>query len=206
MSMLDIATLFGLMALLAAVPSTSVALVVVRSATAGIGNGMAVAAGIVLGDLVFVMLALLGLSVAAELMGGFFLALKYLGAAYLVWLGVVLLRSGRPVAPRCRGDAARGGRLAGFVAGFALTLGDVKAILFYASLFPLFVDLPSLRPVDAVAIVIATIAGVGGVKLVYALLAARIASRINDSGFAVRARRLAGGLMVAAGAYLVARP
>jgi len=46
---------------LAAMPSTSVALVVTRSATLGVGNGFSVAAGIVLGDLVFVMLAILGL-------------------------------------------------------------------------------------------------------------------------------------------------
>lgn len=50
MSIVESITLFGIMMALAAVPSTSVALVITRSATLGIRNGLAVAMGIVLGD------------------------------------------------------------------------------------------------------------------------------------------------------------
>jgi len=50
------------MALLAALPSASVALVITRSATLGVANGIAVSAGIVLGDLIFILLAIFGLS------------------------------------------------------------------------------------------------------------------------------------------------
>ncbi|WP_456449272.1 LysE family transporter [Thiolapillus sp.] len=57
------------MVVLAGIPSTSVSLVVTRSATLGIRNGMAVSAGIVLGDLAFIALAISGLSVVAEQMG-----------------------------------------------------------------------------------------------------------------------------------------
>ena len=57
------------MAALAAIPSTSVALVLTRSATLGLANGIAVATGIVIGDLIFVLLALLGLYFVAGTMG-----------------------------------------------------------------------------------------------------------------------------------------
>ena len=77
MSIIETISLFGIMAALAAMPSTSVALVVTRSATLGVGNGIAVAMGIVLGDLVFIMLAILGLSVVAEAMGNLFVVIKY---------------------------------------------------------------------------------------------------------------------------------
>ena len=93
MSIIDSISLFAIMVTLAIIPSTSVALVVTRSATLGVGNGIAVALGIVLGDLIFILLAILGLSVIAETMGGFFLVIKYLGGAYLLWLGFVLLTS-----------------------------------------------------------------------------------------------------------------
>ena len=54
--------LFTIMIVLAAVPSCSVALVVTRAATLGIRDGAAVAAGIVVGDLTFAALAILGMS------------------------------------------------------------------------------------------------------------------------------------------------
>ena len=72
--------LFFTLATLAALPSTSVALVITRSATIGVADGIAVASGIVIGDLVFVLLALLGLSVVAENLGSLFMGIKYLGA------------------------------------------------------------------------------------------------------------------------------
>jgi threonine/homoserine/homoserine lactone efflux protein len=78
MSILDSISLFLIMATLAVIPSTSVALVVTRSATLGISNGVAVALGIVLGDLVFIFLAILGLSAVAEATGAFFVVIKYI--------------------------------------------------------------------------------------------------------------------------------
>lgn len=61
MSMVEIIALFVVMTILSLVPSTSVALVVARSSTAGFLNGSAVVAGgIVVGDLVFVFIAVLG--------------------------------------------------------------------------------------------------------------------------------------------------
>jgi len=51
MSIIETITLFGIMVALAAMSSASVALVVTRSVTLGVGNGIAVAIGIVLGNL-----------------------------------------------------------------------------------------------------------------------------------------------------------
>jgi threonine/homoserine/homoserine lactone efflux protein len=69
MTATSIISLLVTMLILAAIPSASVALVVTRSATLGIKNGISVACGIVLGDLIFVALAILGMSVLAETMG-----------------------------------------------------------------------------------------------------------------------------------------
>lgn len=205
MSIIEALTLFGIMALLAAIPSASVALVVTRSATSGIGNGVAVAAGIVLGDLLFVALAIFGLSVVAEAMGSLFMLIKLLGAGYLIWLGLSMFRK-RSKTKLSPGDVERkGGLVVSFLSGLFLTLGDVKAVFFYVSLFPMFVGTAALQAADVIAIVLVTMASVGGVKVIYALSATKIASLAEGLELENAARTAAGGIMVGAGGYILAK-
>ncbi|MEQ9825967.1 MAG: LysE family translocator [Puniceicoccaceae bacterium] len=189
---------------LAAMPSASVALVVTRSATGGFRHGVAVAAGVVLGDLVFVALALLGMSFLAETMGAFFAVLKLAGGTYLIWLGISLLRTRSELSVETSPQRPVS-MLTSFAAGFLLTLGDVKAIFFYASLFPTVVELSTLSTTDVLAIVLVTLLAVGGVKLVYAFLAQRIVRRIQNRRMQTLARTTAGGLMIGAGSYLIVK-
>lgn len=71
MSFYDIITLVTIMTLLAAIPSSSVALVVIRASTMGVKQGVITSLGVVAGDLVFVAMALLGLSALSEQLGAF---------------------------------------------------------------------------------------------------------------------------------------
>lgn len=192
------------MLVLAALPSASVALIVTRSATSGIRNGAAVTAGIVIGDLVFVFLAVFGMSVLADTMGAFFAFFKYVGGGYLIWMGIGLLRAKGSTALASE-DSRGSSLLASFTCGLFLTLGDVKAILFYAGLFPTFVDMRNLTLNNIVVIVAITILTVGGVKLAYAFAAQRIVSRIRSARAQEYAGRSAGGLMVGAGTYLIVK-
>lgn len=197
-------TLGLVMLALAAMPSASVALVVTRAATLGVRNGAAVAAGIVLGDLVFVCMAILGMSVLAETLGAFFAVFKYLGGIYLAWLGIGLLRSKGELAFQSV-DSRGSTLLTSLVSGLFLTLGDVKAILFYASLFPAFVEMNHLTAAGVAVIVLITVLTVGGVKLAYAFAAHRIVSRWQTRRAQKYTRLTAGSLMVGAGTYLVAK-
>ncbi len=194
--------LFAVMLLLAAVPSTSVALVVVRSATAGVEHGLAAAAGIVAGDLIFVLLAVLGMTALAETMGSFFVIMKMLGGAWLIWLGLDLLKRRNPsaAAPQLTSRGSTGGS---FAAGLLVTLGDVKAIFFYASLFPAFVDLGTLTGPQLRLILLLTVLTVGGVKMAYALAAPAIVSRIASPRVQQGGRMAAGSVMVGAGTWMV---
>jgi len=204
MTLPTLLTLLTVMLALAAIPSASVALVVTRSATLGFANGAAAALGIVLGDLVFVTLAIFGMSTLAESMGAFFAIVKFLGGAYLIWLGIGLIRSTGSVKLRVN-DRRKSTLLASLVSGLALTLGDLKAILFYASLLPTFVDMTRLRPWDGFFIVLVTIVAVGGVKLAYAAAAQRIVSRFQKKRSQKIAHRSAGCLMVGVGSYLIVK-
>lgn len=117
---------FGMMLLLAAIPSGSVGFVVVSSATRGLPCGIAAALGIVGGDLIFVTLALLGMTALAESMGALFAILRYIGGGYLIWLGIGLLRSAKNSQPPVATHA--GFRNFGtFNVALLLTLGDIKA-------------------------------------------------------------------------------
>ena len=191
--------------MLAAMPSTSVALVVTRSATLGRGNGFAVAAGIVLGDLIFIILAMLGLSVVAETMSGLFMVIKYLGALYLLWFGFSLLKSKGKTTIMVDSTREKGNIVTSFLAGFILTLGDVKAIVFYVSIFPVFIDLSALQATEVLIVLFVTVVSVGGVKVIYALSAIKVATAARELKFENTARKTAGGLMVAAGAYLIVK-
>lgn len=204
MTLLSAITLFVIMLGLAAIPSASVALVVTRGAAFGVRNGAAVAAGIVLGDLVFVAFAIYGLHTLAEAMGSFFAVVRYAGGAYLVWMGVGLMRS-RGANSSGTSGSSRATLLASFGSGFALTLGDVKAILFYASFFPAFIDVSSIGFWDAVTVVLITITAVGGVKLFYAFAARRILLRFEAKKGAKIVPSMAGAVLIGTGACVIAK-
>ena len=204
MNIIDSIALFAIMVTLAAIPSTSVALVITRSATLGLANGIAAATGIVIGDLTFVFLALLGLSVAAETLGDLFLSIKYLGSVYLIWMGITLLRS-RDKTNVTAEQHELGSLLTSFLTGLILTLGDIKAIVFYISLFPAFIDTRSLSPSDTAIILLITIASVGGIKIVYAIVARRFAVLTWSLACGKAMKRIAGGFMIGTGSSMIAR-
>ena len=213
MNFIDSLFLFALMSALAAIPSTSVALVVSRSATMGLENGIAVAAGIVTGDLIFVLLAVLGLSVLAETLDGLFHLIRFLAGVYLIWLGVQLFRStNRAGIAHEQGHEQVHGRghkarklLTSYLAGLLLTLGDVKAILFYVSLLPAFIDTGRLAPLDIGMIILITLTAVGGVKITWAVAASRLASLPRCLACANVLKKLAASFMIMAGCFLIAK-
>lgn len=203
MTLVESIVLFGIMFSLAALPSSSVALVVARAVTLGVANGIAVGVGIVLGDLLFVALAIAGLSVAAEMLGGFFVIVKFIGGLYLIWLGTKLLTTNSGLLQVPPNMQQPGSLATSLIAGFALTLGDIKAILFYVSLFPVFIDLTATGTRDITVIVAITIISVGGVKFVYAVLGAKVASIASRHKFTVLHQKAIGGVMIGTGGYLV---
>lgn len=204
MTIIDAFFLFAVMSVLALLPSASVALVVTRSATAGVAHGAAVAVGIVLGDLVFVCLAVLGMAAVAEVMGGFFVAIKYVAGAYLIWFGLSLLRS-NDSSPSVSSHQNTSSLSASFLSGLLVTLGDIKAIFFYASLFPAFVDLSRLSLLDVGFIFVITLLSVGGVKLGYAYGATKVVTLAKRFGPLQSVKVVGGGIMIGIGGWLIAK-
>lgn len=189
------------MIVLAMIPSISVLAVAARAAAFGFTHGLFTALGIVVADILFILVAVYGLVFVAELMGEQFTLVKYLGGAYLIWLGISLWRADAKT--RASGAIEQSSLGSSFLTGFLITLGDQKAILFYLGFFPAFIDLQRMTPVDTLLIVLIAILGVGGAKLVYAWLADR-ASLIFRNTRAIRGLNiLAAAVMIAVGVALL---
>ncbi|ATI03373.1 MULTISPECIES: LysE family translocator [Cycloclasticus] len=203
MSIIEIITLFGMMVALAALPSASVALVVTRSATFGVANGVAVTAGIILGDLIFILLAIVGLSVVADTLGSLFMVIKYLGAAYLLRLGYTLITSNGASSILVDKSVKQQNLFASFAAGLILTLGDIKAIIFYASFLPVFVNLSTVQTPDILILISIMVISLASVKILYAFSAAKIVAVASANKFDNVVRKTAGSFMLAAGGYLI---
>src|SRR5215469_12892307 len=87
------------------IPGPTVLLVVSYALGQGWRTALPMAIGVALGDFTAMTLSMLGLGAVLAASGALFTGLKWLGAAYLVWLGVKLWRAGGTLDARPRRDA-----------------------------------------------------------------------------------------------------
>jgi len=116
-------------------PGPDFALTVRNTLARGRSAGLGTAAGVVAGQLVWEAATVAGLAALLIASRPAFLALRLIGAAYLVWLGLEALRAAWRGAP-LRARRARG--TAPFVQGLASNLGNPKMAVFFTSLLPQF--------------------------------------------------------------------
>lgn len=178
MTVAGLAALFLTLAALAAVPSVSVLTVVSRAATGGLTHGALAALGVVIGDVIYILIALFGLAALVELVGPWMEVLRWGAAVLLVWFAWLLWR-----APPLAGiEAGRSGRGASVMAGLAVTLADHKAIVFYLVLFPAFVEAEALTAAQVLAVLMVAVVAVFGAKMVWAFAARQAVRRIGAGG------------------------
>jgi len=118
-------------------PGQDMILVMSRSIAQGAAAGVATAAGVSVGLVGHTLLATLGLGAILRTSEGLFLALKLVGAAYLVYLGVQLLRSRGHEVPVSAGAPRSWGRL--FFDGALSNVSNPKIAVFYFAFLPQFV-------------------------------------------------------------------
>ena len=210
-SFAPVAAMFGAMLVLALLPGVSVLLVTTRAAGHGFAHGLFATLGIILGDVFFILLAIYGLSALSGAMGDGFSLIKYLGGAYLIWLGLGLCRRHREAqssAGSNHGQPACGTQASLFsslMAGLLVTLGDQKAMLFYLGFFPAFIDMASLSITDAAIIVACAASAIGMAKLMYVFLAVKAGARLANSTTSRRIHIAAGVVMLGIGVLLITR-
>jgi threonine/homoserine/homoserine lactone efflux protein len=186
---------------LAVTPGPGIAYVVARTAAGGRAEGLASCIGTGLGGLLHVLAAAAGLSLLLAQSAVAFSVLKYLGAAYLVYLGVRLLWR-KHAAFAVSALAPQGARRA-LAEGIDVEALNVKTALFFLAFLPQFTSpdhslVPQLVLMGSVCVALNTLADV---------VAVFAAARLLRSGAAREARarlmtRVSGATMIGLGAYL----
>jgi threonine/homoserine/homoserine lactone efflux protein len=184
-------------AVLIVIPGPTVLLVV----SYAMGRGLAVAApmavGVALGDLTAMSLSMVGVGALLAASATLFTAVKWVGAAWLVWLGFRLWRAGGAAQARARTDAAAPLRMVAHA--WLVTTLNPKGILFFVAFAPQFLD-PARPFAPQAATMVATFVTLAFANAFgYALIGAR-AGRFAASPRAVTiVNRLGGGALMAAG-------
>ncbi len=203
LTLINMAAMFAAMVTLALVPDSSAIAVAARSMASGIKHAVMIIVGIAVGDYLFILIALYGLAGMANSMGAWFDIVKYLGGAYLIILGVLLWRS-KPEQIEVEG-IKEFSWLSNFLTGFFITMGDPKAIIFYMSFLPAFLDITTATAIDALTIIILVTIALFSVKLGYAYMADKARDLFKSSKARKRINIFAGSVMMATGIYLIVR-
>jgi threonine/homoserine/homoserine lactone efflux protein len=156
----------------AATPGPGIAAIVARVLGKGPKGAIAFSMGVGIGDIVWLSFAVGGLALLAQTFSALFLAIKYLGAAYLLFLAWKLW-----TAPVLHGPGTGEQRaepaLKLFLGGLSLTLGNPKVMIFYTALLPNLVDVSHLGVTSFTELSVATLAVLTVVFSGYIILAAR---------------------------------
>lgn len=182
------------MAGLWAVPGPVWVALTARALSGGFAAAWPLAVGVALGDLIWPLAAILGLTWIESVYGDFLSLLRWLAAAIFLVMGGMLVR--KPAATlNLDSRLTRPGMWAGFSVGVAAVIGNPKAILFYMGALPGFFTLDDLSHLDiAVIIVLSALIPMAG-NLGLALFLDR-ARRLLSSSQSVRRLNVGSGLLL----------
>jgi len=187
-------------AILLATPGPTILLVVSYALAKGRGVALAVVAGVVLGDLLAMSATLLGLGVILTTSAALFTAMKWAGAAYLAWMGWRMIRSAG-AATADLAQVAGKSHSAAFRDSALVTLLNPKSIGFFVAFVPQFID-PAAPVAPQFTVMIVTFVGLGGVNaLAYALLAARLRSKVAQPDRMAWLHRGSGAVLIGLAAF-----
>jgi threonine/homoserine/homoserine lactone efflux protein len=182
-----------------------------RCMARGFWSGVEFNVGVVVSDIVFLLAAIYGLSAIASAMGEVFFVVKWIGAAYLVWLGIQLWRA-EPVPVEeieidhaARRAALRRDAGSAMLSGFLVGIGNPKGILFYGAFLPTFIDIQAVTTTDVVWLSLIIVVALMLVNNGYGFLAARARRWFRSRRAMQRLNRTSGTVMIGAGVLVATR-
>ena len=184
------------------IPGPTILLVVSYALGQGWRTALPMAVGVALGDFTAMTLSMLGIGALLLASATLFTVLKWIGAAYLIWLGIKLFRAGGTLGAEPRRDAASATKM--LAHAWLVTALNPKSITFFVAFLPQFLDRNAdfwtqMAIFEATFLVLAFCNAFG-----YALVASRARS-VFASERAIRIfNRTGGSLLVGAGVATVA--
>ncbi len=185
------------------IPGPTILLVISYALGQGWRVALPMAAGVALGDFTAMTLSMLGIGALLMASATIFTVLKWIGAAYLIWLGVKLFRAGGSFETKARTEATSPLKM--LAHAWLITALNPKSITFFVAFLPQFLDakapfLPQMVIFEATFLTLAFLNAFG-----YALVASK-ARNLFRSERAIRAfNRTGGTLLIGAGVMTATR-
>ena len=161
------------------------------------------ALGMTISDIVYLIFACLGLAAVATHYGDLFTLIRVIGGAYLCYLGYRLWTAPIPATEKI--PQAGRSHWQGFAQGFLISASNPKVILFYIAFLPTFMDLGALTAADIVLAAVLTLLALMSGLMLIAVGVSHMRRRFVTPDKMQALNRTAGGIMFAAGTYLISR-
>jgi threonine/homoserine/homoserine lactone efflux protein len=184
------------------IPGPTILLVVSYALGQGWRTALPVALGVALGDFTAMTLSMLGIGALLAASATVFTILKWIGAAYLIYLGLKLFRAGGALQADPRTDAGSAAKMIGHA--WLVTALNPKSITFFVAFLPQFLNrdadfFAQMLIFEATFLVLAFVNAFG-----YALVAARARSLVHNPKAICIFNRAGGSLLIGAGIATVA--
>jgi len=190
-------------AIFAYMPGPAMLYTAAQTLARGRRGGLMAALGIHIGCYVHVVAAVFGLAAIMKLVPELYFGLKLVGALYLIWLGIAMIRGGTSENPAVT-VTTRSPRRA-FVDSMLVEILNPKTAIFFVAFLPQFVDPAATLPVWAQLLVLGTIVNFAfsSADIVVILVASAAMVKLKASGLAQKVTRVIGGtILIGLGARL----
>lgn len=193
------------LAILVLTPGPVVVATIAKTLASGMRSAMPLAAGVSVIDVLWPLLAILGLSALVQSHADALHVMRYVGGAILVWMGWRLIaNAGKRIDTAPDPALMRRSAWQGFVAGVLVNLGNPKSIVFFIGLLPTLFDLGRLTTAD-IAVILAMSAAVPFAgNVVWAAVAHRARRFLSSAAAVRRVNQASGGALAGAGAVIAA--
>lgn len=186
---------------LLAIPGPTIIMVISQALAHGRHVAFASVLGVGLGDLMAASLSTLGVGTVLATSAAAFSVIKWLGAIYLIWIGIKMWRS--PISPltvdKMGFSTSKTGVMQVFRDAFLVTLLNPKGIVFFIAFVPQFIN-PELSFAPQASVFVLVFVFLGMINAAaYAMLASAARNWIGRADVLRVATRLGAGFLVSAG-------
>lgn len=203
MSLITVLAFCGAMFLFALSPGPGLFAIISSGLSSTFKNTSFLVFGMVLGDLIFLLLAIFGLSAIASVLGDFFIIVKYIGGTYLLYLGYKILTTTIDETNIEKTKELSWEK--NFLAGLFITLSNPKVILFYLGFLPAFMNLKTLTTYDIILVTTLVAFILTSVLLAYAFTANKAQKFFKSKKAKRKINLVSGSVMMGAGSVLIAK-
>lgn len=186
-------------AILVAIPGPTVMMVVSFALSQGKRSIPASTTGVMAGDFTAMTVSLMGAGAILAASAALFTLIKYIGAAYLVWLGLKMWRNPKVGEALPEASKTLGQDRHVFWRCYIVTALNPKGVVFFTAFLPQFID-PTAALLPQFALLEATFIGLAGLNTVmWAMTAGSLRARFERPGFRAAIERIGGGFLIGAG-------